>query len=51
VLDTIPGIGDETRIALLKKFGSVDVIVRASDEELAEMLSESQIGLLRNALE
>jgi excinuclease ABC subunit C len=34
-LDTIPGIGEKRRLALLKHFGSVDRMKKASVEELA----------------
>jgi excinuclease ABC subunit C len=34
-LDAIPGIGPTRRIALLKHFGSIDAIRKASEEELA----------------
>ncbi len=33
-LDDIPGVGMKTRIALLRHFGSVDAVARASAEEL-----------------
>jgi len=36
-LDVIPGIGPARRRALLKKFGSIDVIKKASAEEIAEI--------------
>ncbi len=36
VLDDIPGIGKKRRLALLRKFGSVDGIAAASEEELAQ---------------
>jgi excinuclease ABC subunit C len=37
VLDSIPGIGNKRKIALLTKFGSVRAIAKASAEELAEV--------------
>lgn len=46
-LDAVPGIGDATRIALLKKFGSADSVISASDTVLREVLSEEQVKALR----
>ncbi|UCE04065.1 MAG: excinuclease ABC subunit UvrC [Candidatus Latescibacterota bacterium] len=36
-LDDIPGVGLKTRLALLRSFGSVDAVARASAEELARV--------------
>ncbi len=47
VLDSIPGIGPQTRVKLLKKFGSLEAIQAASDEELLKILSRSQLATLR----
>ena len=35
VLDEIGGIGKQKRVALMAKFGTIDKIMRASEEELA----------------
>ena len=45
-LDSIPGVGDARRKALLKKFGSVQGVARASVEELAAV-SGISAGLAR----
>ncbi len=47
ILDEMPGIGEVTREALLKKFGTVAAIKTASDNELLELLSEGQLKQLR----
>jgi excinuclease ABC subunit C len=36
-LDDIPGVGLKTRLALLRSFGSVDAVARASAEDLARV--------------
>lgn len=46
-LDEVPGIGEETKKALLKKFGSADAVISASDDALREVLSEPQVKALR----
>lgn len=46
-LDEVPGIGDETKMALLRKFGSADAAIAAGDEELKEVLNERQLRHLR----
>lgn len=51
ILDTIPGIGPGAKKMLLSKFGSVDVIRDASDEELGAVLNRDQIEALRKTLE
>ncbi|MDO8468559.1 MAG: GNAT family N-acetyltransferase, partial [Candidatus Peribacter sp.] len=50
VLDSIPGIGPQTRVKLLKRFGSLEALKGLKDEELAHILSESQIRALREAI-
>jgi len=50
VLDSIPGIGPQTRVKLLKKFGSLEAIHAAKDEELLKILSQSQLRTLRDQL-
>lgn len=49
-LDSVVGIGPDTKQKLLQQFGSVDTIKRLSDEELGTVLSEEQIGELRKVL-
>lgn len=46
-LDQIPSIGPKTRDELLRKFGSADDVIAASDEELKEILTEGQVKELR----
>lgn len=46
-IDALPGVGPQTRTKLLKKFGSLDAIKAASDEELGEILSQSQLKTFR----
>ncbi len=50
VLDAIPGIGPQTRVKLLKKFGSLEAIQAASDKELLKILSRSQLKTFREQL-
>ncbi len=47
-LDQIPSIGPKTRDDLIRKFGSADDAIEASDEELKKMLTEGQIQSLRS---
>jgi excinuclease ABC subunit C len=51
ILDTIQGIGPETKKILLRQFGSVDQIFAASDDELGRWISSEQIAALRRAAE
>ena len=46
-LDEVPGIGDQTKLALLKKFGSADAAIAASDDELSSVLNASQLEAIR----
>lgn len=46
-LDEVPGIGDQTRPALLKRFGSADGVIEASDDDLLTVLTQSQLVELR----
>jgi excinuclease ABC subunit C len=46
-LDLISGIGDETKSALLKKFGSADLAIAADDTALLAILTQSQLSALR----
>ncbi len=50
VLDTLPGIGPEKKRLLLKKFGSVDGIKNAPDEELISAIGSSLAQKLKNHL-
>lgn len=50
LLDTVAGIGPETKKILLKQFGSVDQIFAASDDALGKWISSEQIQALRNAI-
>ncbi|MCK5019663.1 MAG: excinuclease ABC subunit UvrC [Candidatus Peribacteraceae bacterium] len=49
-LDEVLGIGPHTKKELLDKFGNIDGIVSASDNELKEILSEAQIDAIRKKL-
>ena len=51
ILDTVQGIGPETKKILLRQFGSVDQIAAASDDELGRWISSEQIAKLREVLE
>jgi len=46
-LDEIPGIGDATKEALLKRFGTADAVFAAADKELGQILTKSQVDELR----
>ncbi len=46
-LDEVPGIGESTKQALLKKFGSVDFVLAADDKVLGEILNQTQLKSLR----
>lgn len=47
VLDTIPGIGESTRIKLLQKFGSVEGIKNATLDELAAEVGKKNAIVLK----
>ncbi len=49
-LDEVAGIGPQTRVALIRRFGSLTAVQQASDEELRKILSEAQLQALREAL-
>ncbi len=49
-LDDVPGIGETTRTALMKKFGSLDAIKSATDEELLTILTASQLEAVRKSV-
>ncbi len=50
VLDDVPGIGAETKAALLKRFKTISAMRSASDQELGEYLNENQLGGLRDRI-
>jgi N-acetylglutamate synthase-like GNAT family acetyltransferase len=50
-LDEIPGIGEETRMELLRKFGSLSSIRAASDKELLKILTTKQLEDIRKHLQ
>lgn len=47
ILDEVPGIGEATKKALLKKFGSVDAVLAASDTDLLKALNALQLEAFR----
>ncbi len=49
-LDDIEGVGQLLKVALLKRFGSVDGVRAASDEELKTILNDVQLKALRETL-
>lgn len=49
ILDTVQGIGPETKKILLRQFGSVDQIAMATDDALGRWISSEQIAKLREA--
>ncbi len=46
-LDEVPGIGEHTRSALLKRFGSADGALEAEDTDLLSVLTQTQLTELR----
>lgn len=46
-LDEIPGVGDATRTELMKKFGSVETLGQATDEELLTVLNAGQVAMIK----
>ncbi len=46
-LDEVPGIGDITRAALLKRFRSADGVIEALDTDLLSVLTQQQLAELR----
>jgi len=52
-LDDVPGIGPETRKRLLRRFGSVDTVRTASDEELTAVdgIGEQTAETIRSRLQ
>ncbi|MBD3213300.1 MAG: excinuclease ABC subunit UvrC [Candidatus Lokiarchaeota archaeon] len=51
VLEEIKGIGPATRNKLLKRFGSIEGIEKASDEELLEIVKANLVKKIRKKLE
>jgi len=49
-LDTIKGIGEKTKVLLLRHFKSVKRIKQASFEEIKELIGESKANLIINGL-
>jgi len=49
-LDEVAGIGPQTRVALIRRFGSLTAVQHASDEELRKILTDAQLQALREAL-
>ncbi|MCF7844395.1 MAG: excinuclease ABC subunit UvrC [Kiritimatiellales bacterium] len=49
-LDDVTGIGEKTKKELMERFGSVEGIRNASDIELSQILSESQLEALRETI-
>jgi excinuclease ABC subunit C len=49
-LDNIKGIGEETRDKLLKKFGSMDLILKADPAEIELIIGKNRTKILLNAL-
>lgn len=47
VLDTIPGVGEATRTALLKHFRSVKKISESSEDEIAEVVGKAKARTIR----
>ena len=46
-LDQIPGVGDKTRTALLKSFGSSELVRRASEEALTKVVGRAAARRVR----
>ncbi len=49
-LDSIPGVGPKTKQKLLRQFGSVRGIMRASQAELATVVGETRAAQIRQGL-
>ena len=49
-LDSIPGVGPKTKQKLLRQFGSVRGIMRASQAELAAVVGETRAAQIRQGL-
>ena len=47
ILESIPGIGPKTRAKLLRKFGSVKGVERASEDELESIVGQKTTKLIR----
>ncbi|MGC8824863.1 MAG: excinuclease ABC subunit UvrC [Bacteroidales bacterium] len=51
LLDTIPGIGEQTKSKLLKKFGSIYTIRNASLTEISELIGQEKANSLLQTLD
>lgn len=49
-LDEVPGVGESTRIELMKTFGSVEGVRAATDEELLKVVTQVQLEGIREGL-
>lgn len=49
-LDDVPGIGPDTRKALISTFGTIDGVRAASDDQLRTVMNQYQLEALRDAL-
>ncbi len=50
ILEQIPGVGPVTRRKLITKFGSVRGIMDATDEEIADVIGQSKVVILRQTI-
>jgi excinuclease ABC subunit C len=51
VLDDIPGIGPKTRSKLIRKFGSVQGIKKASEQDLASVVGVAKSKIIINFIQ
>ncbi len=49
-IDDIPGIGEQTKKDLLRRFGTLSGVREATDEQLSEILTDAQLQSLRATL-
>lgn len=50
ILEEIPGVGPKTRSKLLRKFGSVSQISKASESEIADVIGPSLASVVKQSL-
>ncbi|OYX44042.1 excinuclease ABC subunit C [Candidatus Saccharibacteria bacterium 32-49-12] len=50
ILEEIPGIGSKTRASLIKSFGSVRAIEKASEQDIAKVVGRSRAALIKQHL-